>query len=172
MDFHEVIRSRWSVRQFSDRPVGETRLRRILSAARLAPSARNAQEWRFVVVREERRRAALMEAAQGQAYVGQAPVVIAACAEHDGRRMACGQLAYPIDVAIAVDHLTLAARAEGLGSCWIGRFDEARAKDALGIPSGDQIRIVALVPIGYPASEAAPEKQRLPLESIVRYEHW
>ncbi|MCK4415013.1 MAG: nitroreductase family protein [Candidatus Eisenbacteria sp.] len=172
MEFYEVIRTRHSVRRFSHRPVEEEKLQRILNAARLAPSARNAQEWRFIVVRDSGRRAALMEAARGQAHVAEAPLIITACAEHDGRTMTCGQLAYPVDVAIAVDHLTLAARAEGLGSCWICRFDERRAKEALNVPRGDQVRIVTLVPIGYPAAAAVPEKLRLPLESIVRSEHW
>jgi nitroreductase len=172
MEFYEVIRTRHSVRRFSDRPVEAEVLQRVLEAARLAPSARNAQEWRFVVVRDPLRRAALKEAAQGQSFVGEAPVVIAACAEHEGRRMLCGQLAYSIDVAIAVDHLTLAACAEGLGTCWIGRFDEPRAKAALAIPPDEHVSIVALLPLGYPRSAEIPEKQRLPLSAIVREEHW
>jgi len=172
MDFHELVRARYSVRRYQIRAVEEERLARILEAARLAPSARNAQEWRFVVVRDPLTREKLAEAAYGQSHVGGAPVVVAACAEHDGRAMTCGQLAYPIDVAIAVDHLTLAAREEGLGTCWVCRFDEKLAKRALGIPPGDDVRVLVLVPLGYPADPVPAEKPRLPLESIVRYEHW
>jgi nitroreductase len=172
MDLHEAIRLRHSVRSFQNQAIAEQTLTRILEAARLAPSARNVQEWRFVVVRDPQTRERLQAAAQGQAHVGQAPVVLAACAEHDGRVMTCGQPAYPIDVAIAVDHLTLAAAAEGLGTCWIGRFDEARAKEALGIPADDRIRVVALLPLGYPSQRGPVSKTRLPLEAIVRYERW
>ena len=172
MDLHEAIRLRHSVRSFQARAIPAETLARILEAARLAPSARNAQEWRFVVVRDPHTRERLQAAAQGQVHVGQAPVVLAACAENDGRVMMCGQPAYPIDVAIAVDHLTLAAAAEGLGTCWIGRFDELRAKEALGIPADDRIRVVALLPLGYPSQRDPVPKTRLPLEAIVRDERW
>ncbi len=172
MEFDELVRARYSVRRYQIRPVEDEKLARILETARLAPSARNGQEWRFVVVRSPETREKLMAAAYGQTYVGEAPVVIAACAQHDGRTMTCGQLAYPIDVAIAVDHLTLAARNEGLGSCWICRFDEKAAKRALGIPPEDSIRVITLVPLGYPADPAPATKPRLPLEDIVRYERW
>ena len=172
MDLYESLRCRYSVRRFEPRPVEEEKLQRLLEAARLAPSARNAQEWRFVIVRAPETRARLEQAAKGQAQVGEAPVVIAACAEHDGRTMTCGQPAYPIDVAIAVSQLTLAATAEGLGTCWIGRFDEAEAKAALGMPAEDGVRIVVLLPLGYPAVSPPPRKVRLTLPEIVRYERW
>jgi nitroreductase len=172
MDLYTAVRTRYSARKFTSRPIAEETLRRMLDAARLAPSARNGQEWRFVIVRDAARRGALQEASFGQRQVGAAPIVIAACAETDGRVMSCGQPAYPIDVAIAVDHLTLAATAEGLGSCWICRFDEARAKRALAIPDVPTIRVVALLPIGYPADSAPARKQRLALEEIVRDEQW
>lgn len=172
MEFRELIRARFSARRFLDRPVAPELLERILEAARLAPSARNVQEWRFVVVRDPAARRALCEAAFDQTQVGEAPVVIAACAEHDGRVMTCGQLAYPIDVAIAVDHLTLAAADEGLATCWVCRFDEARAKAALGIPPGDAVRLITLVPLGYAAERPPAEKPRLALDEIVRHERW
>jgi nitroreductase len=172
MDLYDAIRARHSARAFTDRAVGEEPLRRIFEAVRLAPSARNGQEWRFVVVRDPEIRAQLQTAAFEQAQVGSAPVVVAACGENDGRLMTCGQPAYAIDVAIAVDHLTLAAAAEGLATCWICRFDEARAKAALGIPPGDRVRVIALLPLGYPQAPPPATKPRLPLESIVRRERW
>jgi len=172
MEFQDLVRARYSVRRYQARPVEEEKLTRILEIARLAPSARNAQEWRFVVVRSPETREKLVAAAHGQIYVGEAPVVIAACGEHDGRTMTSGQLAYPIDVALAVDHLTLAARDLGLGTCWVCRFDEKMVKRALGIPLDDAVRVIALIPLGYPADPAPAEKQRLSLETIVRHEHW
>jgi nitroreductase len=145
-------------------------LTRILDAARLAPSAKNLQEWRFVVVRDAATRARLIDAAKGQSFVGEAPVVLACCAETDNRTMTCGQLCYPIDLAIAIDHITLAAVAEGLGTCWIGAFYEDKVKEVLRIPAA--IRVVELLPLGYPADPAPVEKSRLPLSAIVHREAW
>ncbi|HUT25169.1 MAG TPA: nitroreductase family protein, partial [Sumerlaeia bacterium] len=81
----------------------------------------------------------------------------------------CGQLTYPIDVSIAVDHMTLQAVEEGLGTCWIGAFYEDKAKAILGIP--DDVRVVALLPLGYPAEEPPP-RPRKALEEIVARERW
>lgn len=171
MHVFEAISQRYSVRSYADRAVEPEKLARVLEAARLAPSARNRQEWRFVVVRDPDTRRALAEAAAGQQFVGQAPVVIAACALNDGSIMRCGQACYPIDVAIALEHIALQAVEEGLGTCWIGAFDEAAAKDILGIPQGEEVRIVELMPLGYPA-DSPREKSRLPLEEIVMHERW
>ena len=170
MDVYQAIRTRKSVRAFSEQDVPEEVLSLLLGAARLAPSASNRQEWRFVVVRDPARRAELAQAANNQRFVGQAPVILACCAETDGHLMPCGQLSYPIDVAIAIDHITLCAVAEGLGTCWIGAFDEGRVRAILGIPS--HIRVVGLLPIGYPVDPAPVPKRRLALEEIVRYEGW
>ena len=169
MDVLEVIRNRRSVRAYTDTPVTPDQIGRLLEAARLAPSASNRQEWRFVVVTDARRRAELCKAAGDQKFVAQAPVVIAACAETDGHLMRCGEPCYPIDVAIAVDHMTLQAVAEGLGTCWIGAFDAQQAKQVLGIPA--EIRVVELLTVGHPAGEPRP-RSRLPLERIVHWETW
>ena len=171
MEVMEAIRARRSIRNYADRPVEEEKLNLILEAGRLAPSAANRQEWRYVVVKDSETRQKLMKAAKGQGFVGQAPVVIAACAETDNHAMSCGQLCYPIDVAISVDHMKLKAVEEGLGTCWIGHFNEADAKEVLGIPAGDEVRIVQLLTLGYPASNRS-EKNRLSLEEIVMYEKW
>ena len=170
MDVHEAIRIRKSVRAFLDRPVPEETLGRVMDAARLAPSARNGQEWRFVVVRDKATRERIAREAARQPFIGTAAILLAGCAETDGRIMRCGQAAYPIDLAIAMDHLSLAAVAEGLGTCWIGSFDEAVVKQILGIPAA--IRVVQLMPLGYPADTGPVAKSRLPLEQIVRHETW
>jgi nitroreductase len=170
MDVIDEIRNRHSVRSYQSREVEEEKLQCVLEAGRLAPSAGNRQEWRYVVVREKETRKMLMAAAGGQSFVAQAPIVIAACAETDNRVMMCGQPAYPIDVAISVDHMTLQAAKLGLGTCWIGAFDEAAVKRILGIPSA--IRVVQLLTLGYPASGSPPEKKRKELPEIVMYEKW
>ena len=169
MDVIQEIRNRRSVRSYTDKPVERDKIERLLQAASFAPSASNRQEWRFVVVTDRECRAALAQAAGNQEFVGRAPVVIAACAEHDGHVMRCGQLCYPIDVAVAIDHMTLQAVAEGLGTCWIGAFDENRTKEILHIP--DEIRIVELLTVGY-AAESPTARSRLPLERIVHWETW
>jgi nitroreductase len=166
----DAIVTRKSVRAYLDRPVEDEKLNAVLDAARLAPSASNRQEWRFVIVREPEMRLKLSAAAGGQSFVGDAPVLIVACAETDNHVMRCGQLSYPIDVAIALDHLSLAAVELGLGTCWIGLFDEKRVKELLGIP--EPIRVVELMPLGYPENPAGITKRRFPLERIVKYERW
>ena len=128
MDVIEAIKKRRSVRNYLDMPVEEEKLIAVLKAGRLAPSAGNRQEWRFVVVKDQQDRKKIAKAANEQSFVGEAPVVIVACAESDGHVMSCGQTSYPIDVAIALDHISLAAVELGLGTCWIGAFNEEKVK--------------------------------------------
>jgi nitroreductase len=170
MDVMEAVVSRKSVRAYLDRAVEKEKLDRVLEAARMAPSASNRQEWRFVVVTDAEKRRRLAEEAAGQRFIAEAPVLIAACAQSDGKIMRCGQACYPIDVAIAIDHLTLAAVAEGLGTCWIGSFDPELVRQILGIPK--EIVVVELLPLGYPEDPRAVAKSRLPMETIVHYESW
>jgi nitroreductase len=167
----DAIRKRKSVRAFQDKLVEEEKLNLILEAVRLAPSASNRQEWRFVVVKNAETRKKVASAASSVvAFIDNAPVLLVACAETNNHVMECGQLSYPIDVAIAVDHLTLAAVDQGLGTCWVAMFNEKKVKEILGIPA--DIRVVALMPLGYPSDPAPVEKRRLTLEKIIKYEHW
>lgn len=170
MNVIDAIQTRKSVRQFLSKPVEDDKLQLILSAGRLAPSASNRQEWRFVVVRDPETRQRLADAARGQQFVGEAPVVLVACAATDNHVMPCGLPCFSIDVAIALDHITLAAVEQGLGTCWIGAFNQDQVKQILGIP--DEIRVVELMPLGYPVDPTPIEKRRLPLPTIVHYEHW
>jgi nitroreductase len=170
VDVYEAIATRKSVRAFKEKDVPEEKIVRLLEAARLAPSASNRQEWRFVVVRDPSMRKHLSVAARGQTFIGAAPVVLACCAETDEHVMACGQLCYPIDVAIAIDHITLCAVDEGLGTCWIGAFDEDQVKELLGIPP--QIRVVGLLPVGYAQDSSKVGKNRLLLQELIKYERW
>ncbi len=170
MDVYEAIRLRKSIRQFRDREIPEEVLTPVLEAGRLAPSAKNFQEWRFVVVKDPETRKRLAQAAREQMFIAQAPVVLVCCAQTDHHVMTCGQTCYPIDVSIAIDHITLAAVAEGLGTCWIGAFFEDQVKEILGIP--EEIRVVELLPMGYPVDPSEANKSRLPLEEIVFPERW
>lgn len=169
MEVLEAIRQRRSVRAYRPDPVPADALEKVLEAARLAPSASNRQPWRFVVVTDPGRRVELARAARDQAFVGQAPVVIAAVALEPDTVMSCRVEAYAVDLAIAVDHMTLAAVAQGLGTCWIGAFDQDRARRLMSIP--DHCKIVALLPLGYPADEPRP-KNRKALADVVCRENW
>ena len=165
-----VIKNRYSVRAYQDRPVESEVLQTVLEAARLAPSARNMQDWRFVVVQDAALRQRLMAAANNQTFVAQAPVVIACCATQPDYVMRCGQRAAPIDVAIAIDHMTLQAVEEGLGTCWIGSFYEDQVKEILGIP--DEVAVIELLTLGYPADTPPASKNREPLDQIIAFEKW
>ncbi len=169
MNVMEAIKSRYSVRKYKDKPVEDDKLYRVLEAGRLAPSANNRQEWIYIVVRDKEKRQKLVPAARNQKFVGEAPVVIAACSEDDGYVMRCGQQSYPIDVAISIDHMTLAAVGEGLGTCWIGAFYEDQVREILNIP--ERIRIVELLTLGYP-DDSIGTKKRKTIEEIVMYEEW
>ena len=170
MNVFEAIKKRRSVRSFLDKSIEDEKLNAVLEAGRLAPSAGNRQEWRFVVVEDLNVRRRIAVAANGQSFVGEAPVVIVACAVTNGHVMSCGQPCYPIDVAIALDHISLAAVELGLGTCWIGAFNEGKVKEILGIP--EEVRVVELMPIGYPAFQTVKEKNRLPFSKIVKQGHW
>ncbi len=169
MELWGAIRNRRSIRKYKDQSVGEEVLTRVLDAGRLAPSAGNRQEWRYVVVQDAGMRQKLAEAANGQQFVAEAPVCLVCCAVGVDHVMSCGQACYPIDVAISVDHITLAAVEEGLGTCWIGAFREPPVKELLGIP--EEVRVVALLPLGYPDVEPGP-RQRKTMAEIVCQERW
>jgi nitroreductase len=167
MEFKEIIQKRRSVRAFSDQAVPEEKLRRVLEAARLAPSASNRQAWKFVVVRDADKRKEVAQAANNQAFVGQAPVIIAAVALTPDRIMTCEVPSYAVDLAIAMEQIVLAAVDEGLGTCWIGAFSQDGVRKVLGIP--DKYKVVTVMPMGYPAGETAA-RPRKSLEEIVCYE--
>ena len=169
MELMSAIESRHSIRAYQDRPIEPDKLIRVLDAGRRAPSARNLQDWRFVIVQDKDKRQKLSSAARNQSFVAQAPVVIAACGTETEHVMTCGQYCYPIDVAIAVDHMSLSAIAEGLGTCWIGAFYEDQVKQILEIP--ENIRVVVMLTLGYPA-ESPIARPRKRLEDIVAYEKW
>lgn len=167
MDVFEAIKKRRSVRKYQDRDVEEEKLKRVLEAARLAPSARNRQEWRFIVVRSKDMKEKLVkEASPHQPFMLQAPVIIVAYVLDKNYIMRCGVPAHYIDVAIALTHIHLQAVEEGLGTCWIGSFYQDKVKEVLNLP--EEAEVIQLMTLGYPDEDPAP-RSRLPLEEIVRY---
>jgi len=167
MDVKEAIKKRNSIRNYEDRPVPEEKLLRVLEAARLAPSGRNSQHWKFIVVRDEEKRQELGRLSGGQYHVHTAPVIIVAVAIDPEELMPCGVQASPVNLAIAIDHMTLAALEEGLGTCWIGAFAQEEVKKLLGVP--EQMSIISLLTLGF-AGEAGRPKSRKKLEEIVCYD--
>jgi len=170
MTVEEAIKTRQSVRSYLEKPVEKEKILELLKAARLAPTAANRQEGRFLVVTDRGKIKQLSEAAANQRFVGEAACVIACCAETDFHKMKCGLECYIIDVAIQIDHMTLRAVELGLGTCWIGAFYEDQVKKVLGIP--DSIRVVELLTVRYPTDTTVRKKNRLELNEIAFYEQW
>ena len=161
----DIIRGRRSIRAYSDKPVEQKKLEAVLEAARLAPSARNRQKWQFIIVTDPAVKDAMAEACFNQPSVQQAPVFIAVVDE-EPEMMTCQQPVDAVDASIAFSFLILKAYEEGLGTCWLGYFDQDKIKAALGIP--ENMSVVAATPLGYPA-ESPDARGRKPLNEIVRY---
>jgi len=169
--FSDLLRARYSCRSFANTPVDDEQIAAVLEAARLAPSACNRQPWTFVVVRDDNARREMLKASR-PAFL-EAPVVIVACGHHDEawHRAADNKDHTDIDLAIAVEHICLAATTLGLGTCWVCSFDTVATRQTLGIP--DDVEPVALIPMGYPAGDnPVPMKIRKSIEQIIRWEKY
>jgi len=173
VDIFQVIRDRRSIRKYKDTPVEREKIEQVLDAARLAPSWKNLQCWRFLVLTEADKRATLLDAFPddnpGKKAIAMAPVVIVVCADPAESDVENGIPYFVADTAIAFEHLCLAAHALGLGTCWMGWYDEARIKSSLGIPAS--IRIVGITPLGYPDQEPKP-RPRKELAEIAFFDEW
>lgn len=176
MDVLEAIATRRSVRSYSPQPIHARVMQRMKQALRSAPSACNLQPWHFIFVTDADLRQKVSQAASGQTWMAGAPVIVVACGfpekayQHMGGRASSVE----VDVAIALDHLILAAVAEGLGTCWIGAFDEAAVKLLLHVPRG--VKVVAMTPLGFPASPGLnhplQEGRRKPASEIFSNERY
>ncbi len=140
----------------------------ILEAARQAPSAKNLQDWRFVVVTDKATKKKLAVAANGQTFIENAGAIIVACTTSD-HVMRCGQAIGPIDVSIALEHMCLQATELGLATCWIGSFYADKVRAVVGVP--EEVEIIELLALGHPA-DSPKEHRREPIESIVSLEKW
>ncbi|MFB3882161.1 MAG: nitroreductase family protein [Armatimonadota bacterium] len=167
MEFMEIVQGRRSVRKYRPDPVPQAKLDAVLEAARLAPSWANGQCWTFIVVSDPKVKRAVAEA--GNEWIEHAPVVVVACADPKKSGTKKDQGYYLLDIGIAMEHLVLAAVDQGLATCWIGWFDEDKAKSALGVPK--EMRVVALTPLGY-ADESPEARPRRSLGEIVRKDRW
>ncbi|MEM0467403.1 MAG: nitroreductase family protein [Candidatus Thermoplasmatota archaeon] len=180
MEFRDVIEQRKSIRSFSDQPVDEATLTYILECAQKAPSWANKQCWRFIVIRNKEIIQQVAKTSVVNHWVKTAPCLIIACGDPTESGLHNDMQYFLVDVAIAFEHLILAATDVGLGSCWIGGFDEQKIKDLLEIPK--RIRVVAFSPIGYPSAKPSLREKaikvlarttaRKSLAEIVHYEKW
>jgi nitroreductase len=167
-----LFSERRSIRKYGDRPVEEEKLRAVLEAARLAPSWANKQCWYYIVVKDKATKEAIadtLEKNPARKATATAPVLIVACADPEQSGKMKDQNYYLVDIGISMQQLCLEAWNQGLGTCWIGWFDEDKIRPLLGVP--ENIRIVAMTPLGYPATYP-DERGRKPLEEMVFYEKW
>jgi len=171
LDVFEAIKNRRSVRVFTDKPVSDEEVEKLIDTARWAPSAGNIQPWEFIVVRDQQIKAGVCEAAGNQTFIEEAPVVIVVCANvwrsgqgygSRGINLYCLQ-----DTAAATQNMLLAAEALGLATCWVGAFHEEEARKVLNIPTG--VRPVAIIPVGH-AMQKPRARSRRPLNEIVHHE--
>jgi nitroreductase len=169
MDVFEAISKRRSIRKYKDTEVEDEKLETILEVARIAPSAANRQQWKFIVVKDEKSRKNLVDAANGQTFVGEAPITIVACSTESEKVMPCGQYAYTVDISIAVSFMILEATELGLGTCWLGAFDEEKVKNILSIP--ERIRVPAMFTLGY-TDENPHQRPRKTLSEIISNEKY
>lgn len=170
MKIIEEIVNRRSIREYSSRTIEPEKLERILEAARLAPTARNQQDWKLILVKNPDIKEKLVDAAAPhQQFLKGAPILIAACALNPSYTMRCSHPAFLIDLAIVLEHVALQAVREGLGTCWIGSFDEKKAKTVLGIPQ--DVRIVELMSMGYP-EQIQPARSRKPIKDLIGWDSW
>lgn len=170
MDVLQAIKSRESVRSFLDEKVESEKVTKILEMARLAPSFFNRQDWRFVLVKDKETKNMLVSEATCPSFVAESPIVIVGCGQPIDPITSTDKSSFTIDVAIALNHVTLGAVEYGLGTCWVSIFDEKKVKEILGIPK--EVRIVALLALGYPKDISLSEKKRLPLGQLIKFEKW
>lgn len=179
MKFLELVQSRQSDRAYLDKPVEKEKIERILEAARLAPSACNAQPWKFVVVTDSEKRMQIADATASKLlsmnhFTKQAPVQLVLVEENANFTSSVGGMLtnkhYPhIDLGIVASHICLAAADEGLGSCMIGWCDEKKVRKVLDIPRNKRVMLVIL--LGYSAQKLR-EKKRKSKEEIVSWDKY
>lgn len=170
MNFSELVTRRYSVRAYKPDPVEEEKLQQVLETARMAPTAANRQPFQIILIHTAGREAELSRI-YGREWFTQAPLVICACGipSQGWTRSGDGKSYTDVDVAIVVDHMTLAAADVGLGTCWIGAFDPVAAREVLGLP--DDVEPIAFMTLGYPADRLRTKKRK-PLSDLVRDQGW
>ena len=165
MNFLELVKARYSARKYANRPIEAEKLDYIMECVRFAPSAVNFQPWRFRIVTDEAVLKTLYSCYKRE-WLATAPCIIVACVNHNEswHRRADNKDHADIDIAIAVEHLCLAAAEQGLGTCWVCNFDTPRCSEVLGLP--ENLEPAVLIPVGY-AEDEPTAKKRKPLNEIL-----
>lgn len=168
MEVLDAMKLRKSVRKYEPAPLSAEQVQKIFNSVRMAPSVDNLQPWKFVIVNDEDVKRDLAAAANSQKWIAEAPLVVVACGLLDeAQGMIGGYLnSYSVDVAIAMAYLTLAAQNEDLGTCWVSAFNEDKVRAVIGAP--DDVRVVALTPLGVPGGDPEPSGRKH-LNEIVCY---
>jgi nitroreductase len=168
MDVFEAIKGRRSIRSYKKQDVPVDIVNKLVEAAIMAPSAGNVQPYQLVIVRSEKTRQQLSKAAFNQKTLLDAPVVIVVCVDEKqaskkygdrGKKLYCIQ-----DTAASTQNILLAAYSLGLGTCWIGAFNDDDAKKAVNAPK--EMRPVAIIPVGYP-NESPEQRSRRSFDEVV-----
>lgn len=165
MDIYEAISCRRSVRSYKPDPIPQEVLDRLLNAARCAPSSLNLQPWKFILIRDPQIKHQVVMQCPGQGFMEEAPMLIAACALPTRGSLGGQESSSAADVAVAFAHLSLAATAEGLGTCWITAFAHEPVRQVLGVPETAQVVLIS--PIGYPTDTSVRAKHRKTISEIV-----
>ncbi|MFW6111271.1 MAG: nitroreductase family protein [Thermoproteota archaeon] len=169
MSVLEIIRKRGSIRSYQSKSIPEEVMEKVLEAGRLAQSAGNRQPWEFIVVEGEELKKELAKACNNQAFVGEAASVLVCVVDPEN----CGHVgamdSFLVDAAIAVENMALVSWENGVGSCWIGAYDEKRIKKLLNIPR--ELKVASILTLGYPAEEPS-FKERKKLDQIVHHEKY
>lgn len=166
MNFFELAEKRRSIRSYRPDPVEDSKLQKILEAARIAPTARNSQPFKILVIRTEGREEELKQIYNKDWFVAP-PYILCVCSITDKCWLNCNKKSYgDVDAAIVMDHIILASAELGIGTCWIGAFDPAAAKRVLNID--DTMEPIVFTPLGY-AKDTPAMKARKPLDELVIY---
>ncbi|HIQ49585.1 MAG TPA: hypothetical protein EYH56_00145 [Nanoarchaeota archaeon] len=162
-EFFEVIKKRRSIRKYQNKEVEPEKIETILENVILSQTAGNLQSYVIFVIKNHDIKEALTQAAYGQEFIKQAPIVFVVCADQEKAGSVYGKRGYELysinDASIVATYIELIACALGLGTCWVGAFDEQEVKQILGLPEG--IKPIAIIPCGYPAEQPKmPKKKR------------
>lgn len=170
MNLSEIIKNRYSVRNYKDTLPEKSILLEIMEAARMAPSAVNFQPWQFIIVQDKEILTKLYDC-YDRSWFRTAPTVIVACADHSmsWKRPSDGKDSADIDLAIAINNFTLKATELGLGSCWVCNFNVDQCSDLFQLPKN--VEPIALIPLGY-SNCIRPDKKRRPMEEIVHFNRY
>jgi nitroreductase len=174
MEFNKCIKKRYSVRKYKDKKVSESKIIEIIDAGRHAPNSGNLQNWRFVVINEDKIKEKISKVCSNQTWMNQAPVFIAICSDESEVKRHFGKNATKFseqNCAAATQNMLLKSCDLGLGTCWIGGFDSEKIKEILNIPAKDNLNVETIITIGY-ANEKKPTSEKYELKELVYFNEW